>query len=488
MGARPATRRIVDPRPLAIVFVSAWTLTAGTAFAGVVSGVDADVDPAFGDGGFVVAEYPFADEDVVAIDLAVAPDGSIYVLATARSHPFASEVPIVYRFSPDGAWDADFGTAGLAVLQIPSPTGLRSPAAMALQADGKIVVAIAVGTFSRDFGVARLTPEGDLDFTFDGDGYESYDLEPGLPESDDDVSSLIVQADQKILLVGSSNRPGGNTHFSVARLQSGGTLDPTFGFGGVNFGDFNLGAPTSLSVANAVDLDAAGRSVVAGIWSDGGSDVEWVVARLTTAGFFDPEFAGDGILRGDWTGFDPTSRDPELTDLAVGSDGRIVVVGETSTSSEVVGTQAVVETDGSIDPTFHDGNGVAFVRFLPSADRSGSLRLALDRSGMAIMSGQASTFEAQFLGLARTVDGAPHPAFSPNGIYVLNTAPGEPGTHFEGGVALDPEDRIVVAGTAGVLQGAPLNETRYRVFLTRLRGALVFVDGFETGDTSRWGA
>ncbi len=135
----------------------------------------------------------------------------------------AGEELFVTRFDRDGILDTDFGDNGMALAAPPpgAPSGEVSSGGLALQPDGKIVVA---GSTFRNLRVARFNPDGSLDDTFGsagqielGHGGGSVALAPA-PEG-----KLLVSAAS-----GSIKRP-----FSLARLDPNGRLDPTFGNGGI---------------------------------------------------------------------------------------------------------------------------------------------------------------------------------------------------------------------------------------------------------------
>ena len=154
---------------------------------------------------------------------------------------------------------------------------------MALQSDGKIVVAgIAFGQTSRDFFVARYNSDGTLDVSFGGGG----GLLTDFGENTDDLAaSVAVQPDGKIVVAG-VQRPESSTgtfldyDFAVARYTSGGVLDTSFGTGGVVTTDF--GATADIAFSMAVQSD--GKIVVAGSTvPDESLDLDFALARYNSA-------------------------------------------------------------------------------------------------------------------------------------------------------------------------------------------------------------
>ncbi len=209
------------------------------------------------------------------------------VIAAAGAPASASAAPgdLDVSFSGDGKQTTDFG-------------GSDAAAAVAMQADGKIVVA---GSSGGNFALARYGADGALDPSFSGDGLVTTDL-----GGTDTGQGVAIQTDGKIVVAGSS---GGN--FALARYTAGGGLDPSFSGDGLQTTDFG-----SADGATAVAIQGDGRIVVGGI--SGGN---FALARYDTAGGLDPSFSGDGKQTTGFGGNDSSN------DVAIGADGTIVVVG-----------------------------------------------------------------------------------------------------------------------------------------------------------------
>ena len=117
---------------------------------------------------------------------------------------------------------------------------------MAIQADGKIVVA---GSSRRNFALARYNSNGSLDTSFDGDGKLTTDFGGW-----DEASSMAIQADGKIVVAGSSR-----DNFALARYNSNGSLDTSFDGDGKLTIDFG-----GIDMAHSMAIQADGKIVVAG--------------------------------------------------------------------------------------------------------------------------------------------------------------------------------------------------------------------------------
>lgn len=210
-------------------------------------------------------------------DLVVQPDNKIvtagYFYAADGSGRLA-----VARYTADGALDKTFNRSGTAWI---APTGISTLAAtaVALQADGKVVVA---GNSSgvdgaADMFVARFTATGALDTTFGGGkGYARLDIDGTASATHEQANDLVIQADGKIVLVGNEYAavPEATGSVLVARLNADGTPDTTFAPAG-----FKLGTPLpgagytyAFSSGSAAALQSDGSIIVAGYYDTGPSD------------------------------------------------------------------------------------------------------------------------------------------------------------------------------------------------------------------------
>jgi uncharacterized delta-60 repeat protein len=100
-----------------------------------------------------------------------------------------------------------------------------------VQPDGRIVAAgfaVAADGFSPGFALARYNTDGSLDASFDFDGRVTTDFGRGT----DNTIAVVLQPDGRIVAAGGHTQTGGSDDFALARYNSDGSLDPTFGVGG----------------------------------------------------------------------------------------------------------------------------------------------------------------------------------------------------------------------------------------------------------------
>jgi uncharacterized delta-60 repeat protein len=185
------------------------------------------LDASFGSGGKVLTSFPGADLSFVR-RLAIQPDQRI---VAAGSQLLGLTNMVAARYTADGNLDSSFGSGGRVAVDF-SISDLLS--AMVIQQDNRIVLAGAavVGTTNFNFALARLNPEGTLDSTFGAGGKVMSDF----CGDTDVIRSIALQGDGRILVAGSCNSTTGD--FSIARYTANGVLDATFGSGGHLTTDF----------------------------------------------------------------------------------------------------------------------------------------------------------------------------------------------------------------------------------------------------------
>src|SRR5690606_37343892 len=178
---------------------------------------------------------------------------------------------------------------------------------VALQTDGKIVVAGAPTISSIDFALVRFNPNGTLDSSFGGDGIVN------VPESHSTnrAYSVMIGPSNKITAIGSSNLDA----FAAARFNSDGSLDPSFGDEGSVLTP--LGGSWIEPTTGVLQSD--GKLITAGYFDPVSVGSDFALTRLNVDGSLDTAFDKDGILASDIG--DATML---ANGVAVQDDGRIV--------------------------------------------------------------------------------------------------------------------------------------------------------------------
>ncbi len=398
-------------------------------------------------------------------------------------------------------------------------------AAMALQADGKIV---AVGTFSdiggtRTTNVARFNAEGAADTTFasslDADGpvaavLHRSDTAPVLTQGNGlawlnrdgslrtafapsvrltgTIRAVVTQPDGRVLLGGTFNNSAGTTGSNLVRISADGTLDTSF-------------SPSPNAGVTAITLQSDGKIIVAGSFSAIAGVTRNFIARLNANGTLD-------------TPFDPNAS-AQVNAIALQADGKIVLGGAFTTLQPNGATAttartylARVETSGALDTAYNptasglvsalllqpDGlivAGGSFTSFTPNAATTAIVRNYLARIKT---DGTLDTFDPSASGpvsaLASQADGkiivgGAFNAFSPNAIgntnfrnFIARLNPdGTVDSNFDpntngpvNAVAVESNGSIVFGGTFTALQpnGAVEASARNRLARVDFSGAL----------------
>jgi len=352
----------------------------------------------------------------------------------------------VMVYAADGNLDATFGTGGKVITDIGV---FERPADIATQADGKIVVAAtrpgeAAGSNSN-MALIRYNVDGSLDAGFGTNGVVFIDFNG----QEDGASAVAIQADGKIVIAGDSAVLNQAGQFAVARVNADGSLDGSFGTGGVVLTPFG----NAFHVAD-ITIQQDGRIVVAGSASSTGL-LDIALLRYNTDGSLDLSFGSGGKVTTDFGGQE------EATGVALQADGRIVVSGTVLPSLTSFNFDFAVvryNVDGSLDSSFGT-NGSVITDIAGGIDQAGA-GVVVQSDGKIVVGGTTNTLVpavSQNLALVRyNADGSLDAAFGTNGIAVVDFN----GT-FETGTSLarQADDKIVLGGTAsGVINGVFVND------------------------------
>jgi uncharacterized delta-60 repeat protein len=227
------------------------------------------LDVTFGRGGKVVTDFG-ARSSAEAEAVAIQPDGKIVVAgdATRTRTDFA-----LARYNADGTLDRSFGTGGRVVSKVGD--GFSYAAAIVVQPDGKLVVAgRAYVKPDGVFALVRYSADGKLDPSFG---------RAGVVVTNGNAWALAIQRDRKLVAAGNTG-----FRFALARFLEDGSPDETFGRDGKVRTDFHARA-----TANAVVVRAEGKIIAAGTvgaspWRD------FALARYTSSGSLDGSFGSGG--------------------------------------------------------------------------------------------------------------------------------------------------------------------------------------------------
>jgi uncharacterized delta-60 repeat protein len=238
------------------------------------------LDRSFGRGGKVVTRFGGSSSQAFPLAMAIQPNGRIVVAGGAFTSFESPEKFALARYNADGTLDRSFGNRGRVVTKV-GAFG-KSAVALVVQPDGRLVVT-GPALIERGWGIAlvRYTPDGKLDPSFGRRGIAFH--------AAGTVSALAIQGDGKLVTAGSVI--GRYRKFSVTRFLEDGSLDESFGRSGQAVTDFRATA-----IAAAVAIQADGRIVAAGTVL--GRD--FALARYTNNGKPDRSFGSSGKVRTDF--------------------------------------------------------------------------------------------------------------------------------------------------------------------------------------------
>ena len=379
-----------------------------------------DLDPTFGDPGRVTT--PIGTSDDEGYGVALQSDGRI-VVAGYSSNGSDCDFAVL-RYNSNGSLDVSFGGAG----KVTTPIGSSDDegCAVALQSDGKIVVAGDSSNGSDlDFAVVRYNTNGSLDTSFGGTGK----VTTSVGFSDDYGLSVAIQTDGKIVVAGSSDN-GSNYDFAVVRYNTNGSLDTTFGATGKVTTPVGSSDDYGMSIA----IQSDGKIVVAGS-SYNGSSYDFAVVRYNTNGSLDTSFGGTGKLTTSVGSFDD-----EGYGVAIQSNGKIVVVGASSPHGSDADFAVVrYNTNGSLDTSF-GGTGKVTTPIGP-ANAYGEC-IAIQSDGRILAVGET---DYDFALVRYNDDGSLDTSFGGTGKVTTSIGSFD----SEGyGVAIESDGKIVAAGSS----------------------------------------
>ncbi len=365
----------------------------------------------------------------------------------ASSAPSAPAPPPPTSTATSGL-DPTFGSAGKATLQ--AFGGDRS--GMALQADGKIVM--VGGTFT-DFILARFNADGSIDRSFGIDGKVTTDMGSGLRQ--EEALAVAIQSDGKIVVAGytaiDATPPAQDPSetFALARYNSDGNLDTSFGVGGRVSNNVN-------GRAQALAIQPDGKIVAAGEFnfdSTNGSDfADFTLARFNANGSLDLPFASSGTGQ---LALDIGSATNSVRNLVLQPDGAIVVSGKpigTFAGSDHTDI-ARFNANGRLDTSFGSGGTLTLV----GAEVGEGLVRQPD--GKLVLVGSVvqpiAPATSRFVLMRRNADGSADSGFGSAGT--VDVALAENATAE--GVALQADGKLVVVGTRAFASNPNFVVARY---------------------------
>lgn len=358
-----------------------------------------------------------------------------------------------------GELDPTFGSGGKVTTPLEA-TAMST--AVVVQPDGKVV---AAGTADNNgsFALVRYNRDGTLDRSFGTGGVAK------KPVGHTGVFGMVLQPDGRFVVVGHAG-----TAFGLVRFNGDGSVDDTFGSGGLADGA-PIDSPAS---PTAIALQPDGKLVVVG---SAGHPSRVAVVRYLPDGRLDEAFGTSGIVKsllGNSSG---------ATGLALQPDGKIVVVGTTEVSlPSGLGFQqklaaARYNPDGTLDDTF--GTDGMVITAIGNAPQSEGRVVQVQPDGKLVV---AATIFPELAVIRLDGDGAFDHTFGVNGVAVARI-----GSSSASGLVIQPDGKIAVNGIGHV-------DGQFRLVLARFTANGALDDTFgtrgvvttppdTTGETAKYG-
>ncbi len=388
-----------------------------------------------------------------------------------------------------GDLDRTFATpdgfiAGITV----APSTAIAGGLLAVQADGKFLVAGTCGSGRSDFCVMRVNADSTFDTTFGGpdssaskNGRVIFSIGGGNSVA----TALAIQRGGKIVLAGYCDASG-KRQYCIARLNRDGTYDDTFdGPNPVEPGNGRFILPAVVATwdhdLKSVSLNNDDRILLTGsCYSGQGASLlsQACVARLHADGTFDetfdgrnPSTPGNGRFA-----FEIGTRNAltYATAAALRSDGAIVVAGNCRTAGATATYVCVGQllANGDVDRSFEGSDGFpGRIGFPMGGTSSGASAIAVQADGKIVVVGQCLVGAVQQICAAR---------IRPNGIRD-NTFGGPAGTLVipiadasanSTSVVVQHDGKLLIAGTC-------LTNSQSRICLVRLNSDGTLDDTFD---------
>ena len=348
---------------------------------------------------------------------------------------FALPALVSLNYGQSGSLDPTYSISGYTLYSVNFFTGTNWATASVMQPDDKLVVAVDGANYPPGTGednyVLRYQSDGTVDPSFGSGGIVRIAFT--TPADEEMAAAVTLQSDGKIVIA--STLPTG---IGLARLNVDGTLDASFGTGGKVIFKW---ANKEVAVVYDALVQSDGKIVVCG-----SSGTKFAFARFTAAGQFDTTFNGTGkfTLQAS-TG----SAVAYIAGLAQQSDGKLIGVGERPRSNRDPFGHSVLRlnTNGTLDSSFGT-NGQVYSNFddqgLGGMVRDRARSVKVDPAGNIVVAGTAlpRTSDARWAFIRLLPNGQKDPSFGGDGKVLV----GFPGYHRLHGSLLLENGKIVASG------------------------------------------
>jgi uncharacterized delta-60 repeat protein len=382
-----------------------------------------DLDKTFGNGGKVnVGISGYYD---VAKSMAIQTDGKIVVVGYGKESLASFKGLSMARYLQNGELDYDFGNLGV-IGRV--TTDLEGEAySVAIQKDDKIVItgySISPSTNNEEVTLIRFAKNGIIDNSFGNRGL----VVTAISDEQDIASSVAIQQDGKIVIVGTTDHKP-TTDIVLIRYNENGSLDYSFGIGGIVITDINSG----FDIGKSLVIQSDGKIVVSG-FTHVGNKFFMTLLRYDSNGVLDPTFGISGIIVTDING-----RRGKM-DMVIQDDGKLLLVGPSEIQSSHHFTVLRFNENGILDESFGN-NGITKTII---GDYSEAESVALDLNGNIIVAGTTELGNEQFVVAMYDQGGMLVPGFGLDGIVKISFIKNSVDRAHS--VVVDNDGNIIVAG------------------------------------------
>lgn len=334
-----------------------------------------------------------------------------------------------------GSLDTSFGSDGIVTTSVGIDDDFAQ--SVVVQADNKIIVAGYSDNGSQNvFAMTRYNTDGSLDISFGNGGI----VFTQIGNSGNRAHAGAIQSDGKIVLAGYAYLPSSSNDFALARYNNDGTLDTSFGIDGVvttSFGEFTNDRAFCLA------FNDDGAIFVAGYHTDiVSAQRDFALVKYHSDGTIDNTFGTSGIATQSIA-----SGNDEVRSVVVQNDGKIVVAGYSFDFAERVFALIRYNANGSLDLTF-DSDGIVTTSIGGVAMDAAAYSSVLQPDGKILVSGYTHGESYDFATVRYNNDGSLDNSFGSNGIAVTSFELSASSSDEAASMVLQNDGKIIVAGHA----------------------------------------
>ena len=269
---------------------------------------------------------------------------------------------IIFNSAYSQLLDNSFGANGIVTNQFSTTPSDEIANAAAMQSDGKMVY-VGRNFYDGTFFVLRTTIAGALDTSFNAIGYQKLS---GVTRPE----SVVIQSDGKIVVSGS---------YQVLRFNADGSKDLTFGGSGIK----NLIINGVTTYVKSVVIQNDGKILLVGNARNSSGNNDFSAIRLNSDASYDTTFGSGGLSI-----FDIGAAADEAFGIAVQTDGKIIVTGQTTVALTGYDIATIrLNTNGALDTSFAT-SGISIVAF-SAQDYGRSIDIQADGKILVVGGGTA---------------------------------------------------------------------------------------------------